>query len=402
MTSTAADGVVASIPDDPYDDANLTDPYPLFDRMREAGPAVWLERYGVHAFTRFEQCRQILADHETFISGAGVGPRNYHQEPPWRPAGILDSDPPAHTPLRTAMAGVISPRNIRVLRAVFHEFAVRLVDRVLEQREFDAITELAELFPIEVFGNAVGIPREGRAENLLPHGAMNFSAFGPEDARYARYFAAGEGTVEWVMSNCARENLTPDGLGAKIWEYADQGVITPDEATRLVRALLSAGLDTTVLAIGNTMKCLATHPSEWAALHESPALARFAVDEALRFESPFQSFFRTTSREAAFHGVPLAEDTKIALFMGAANRDPRRFGDDAGEYRIERDASGHLAFGIGIHQCVGQPISRLEMDVLFSELARRVRTVELVGEPVPFLHNTLRGWTRLPVRVTPA
>lgn len=401
MTGTAGH-VVTSVLDDPYDDANLTDPYPLFARLRDAGPTVWLEKYGVHAFTRFEECRRILADHETFISGAGVGPRNYHRQPPWRPAGILDSDPPLHTPLRTAMAGVISPRNVRALRAAFQEFAVRLVDRILDEREFNAITDMAELFPIEVFGNAVGIPREGRAENLLPHGAMNFSAFGPEDARYDAYFAAGEGTVEWVMNNCARENLSPDGLGAKIWEYADQGVISPDEATRLVRALLSAGLDTTVLSIGNTMKCLVTNPSEWAALHANPSLARFAIDEALRFESPFQSFFRTTARETTVDGVRLEEDAKVALFMGAANRDPRRFGEDADAYRIERDASGHLAFGIGIHQCVGQPISRLEMDVLFSELARRVRTVELTGEPVPFLHNTLRGWKSLPVRITPA
>ncbi|QIY74322.1 cytochrome P450 [Streptomyces sp. RLB1-33] len=401
MTATA-DDVVANIPDDPYDDANLTDPYPLYARMRDAGPAVWLEKYQVHAFTRFQQCREILADHETFISGAGVGPRNYHHQPPWRPAGILDSDPPMHTPLRTAMAGVITPRNVRALRTVFQEYAERLVDEILDRGEFDAVTEMAELFPVEVFGNAVGIPREGRAENLLPHGAMNFSAFGPEDARHDEYFAQGEGTVEWVMSNCARERLSPGGLGAKIWEYADEGVITSDEATRLVRALLSAGVDTTVFAIGNTMKCLVASPAEWANLHKNPSLARFAIDEALRHESPFQSFFRTTAREVDFHGVHLPEDTKIALFMGAANRDPRRFGDAADEYRLARDASGHLAFGMGIHQCVGQPISRLEMEVLFTELARRVRAVEPAGEPVPFLHNSLRGWKHLPVRVTAA
>ncbi|MFD5125306.1 cytochrome P450 [Streptomyces sp. NPDC058385] len=400
--SAPANAPVAFLPDDPYDDAHLTDPYPLFTRMRDAGPAVWLERYEVHAFTRFEQCRQILTDHETFLSGAGVGPRNYHQEPPWKPAGILDSDPPVHTPLRTAMSGVISPRTVRTLRAAFRVYAEQLVDELLDKREFDAVTEMAELFPIEVFGNAVGIPREGRAENLLPHGAMNFSAFGPEDARYAEYFAAGEHTTEWVMDNCARKNLAPDGLGAKIWEYADQGVITGDEATRLVRALLSAGLDTTVLALGNTMKCLSANPAQWALLHADPKLTRFAVDEALRHESPFQSFFRTTAREVDFHGVHLPEDTKIALFTGAANRDPRRFGEDADTYRIERDASGHLAFGFGIHQCVGQPISRLELDVLISELARRVKTVEPAGDPVPFLHNTLRGWKHLPLRITPA
>jgi cytochrome P450 len=401
MTAPTRAGVPV-VTEDPYDDANLADPYPLFGRMRDAGPVVWLEKYAVHAFTGFDPCREILLDHETFISGAGVGPRNFHHEPSWRPQGILDSDPPMHTPLRTAMAGVISPRNVRNLRARFQAFAEQLVDGLVRQREFDAVTEMAELFPIEVFGNAVGIPREGREENLLAHGAMNFSQFGPEDARYEAFFAKGEATIDWVMDNCARKNLTPDGLGAQIWEYADNGTITPDEATRLVRALLSAGVDTTIFAIGNAVQCLAANPDQWALVHQKPGLVKFAVDEALRYDSPFQSFFRTTGRDVDFHGLSLREDTKIALFMGAANRDPRRWGDDADEYRITRDAGGHLAFGMGIHQCVGQPISRLEMDVLLTELVKRVARIELVGEPQHYLHNTLRGWTSVPVRVVPA
>lgn len=391
-----------NIADDPYDDANLTDPYPLFQRMREAGPAVWLDKYGVPAFTRFAEVREILVDHATFISGAGVGPRNYHHQPPWRKPGILDSDPPMHTPLRAVMADVISPRNMRPLRAGFEEYATALVDKLLDLREFDAITDLAEIFPIRVFGDAVGIPREGRAENLLAHGAMNFAQFGPEDARYDHYMQAGEHTIEWTMNNCARENLSPDGLGAKIWAHADAGAVAPEEAAVLVRALLSAGLDTTVIAIGNTLRCLTANPDQWDLVHATPRLARFAIDEALRFEAPFQSFFRTTSREVEIGGMVLPEDSKLIVFPGAANRDVERFGPDADRYRIERQAGGHLTFGMGIHQCVGQPISRLEMEVLFSELARRVRSIELAGETVPFLHNTLRGFSSLPVRVVPA
>ncbi|KAB2813281.1 cytochrome P450 [Pimelobacter simplex] len=388
--------------DDPYDDANLTDPYPLFQRMREAGPAVWLDKYDVAAFTRFAEVREILVDHETFISGAGVGPRNYHHQPPWRKPGILDSDPPMHTPLRAAMADVISPRNMRPLRAGFQEFATPLVDKLLDLREFDAITDLAELFPIRVFGDAVGIPREGRAENLLPHGAMNFAQFGPEDARYEHFMKAGEHTIEWTMQNCARENLSPDGLGAKIWAHADAGAIAPEEAAVLVRALLSAGLDTTVIAIGNTLGCLVANPDQWDLVHATPRLTKFAIDEALRFESPFQSFFRTTARDVEIGGLTLPEDSKLIVFPGAANRDVDRFGPDADQYRIEREAGGHLTFGMGIHQCVGQPVSRLEMEVLFGELAKRVRSIEPAGEPVPFLHNTLRGLSSLPVRIVPA
>ncbi|OFI38516.1 cytochrome [Arthrobacter sp. SW1] len=388
--------------DDPYTDENLANPYPMFERMRAAGPAVWLEKYGVPAFAGFEECRDILEDYRTFISGAGVGPKNLHKEPAWRPQGILESDPPVHGPMRAAMAGVISPRGVRSLRAGFEVFAKELVDRLLDQQSFDGVTELAELFPIRVFGDAVGIPREGREKNLLPHGAMNFSAFGPDDDRSRSFFEKGAGTHEWVMANCARENLSPDGMGAQIWAAADRGEITADQAALLVRAMLSAGLDTTVFSIGNTLQALAAHPEQWDALHAKPRLAKFAIDEALRFESPFQSFFRTVSEDTVFHGIPLAAGSKVLLFVGSANRDTRQWGDTADEFRIDRNAGGHLAFGMGIHQCVGQPISRLEMDVLFTEMATRIKSIELCGEPVPYLHNTLRGWSSIPLKVTAA
>ncbi len=400
MRAQHIDGVPV-ISADPYSDENLAHPYGLFREMREAGPVTWLEKYDVPAFTRFDEVREILVDHETFISGAGVGPRNYHHQPPWRIPGILDSDPPLHTPLRAVMSDVISPRNMRALRAEFQAFATPLVDELLDLREFDAVTALAERFPLRVFGDAVGIPREGRAANLLSHGAMNFSQFGPEDERYERFMAEGQDTIEWVMANCARENLRPDGLGAKIWAHADAGAIAPEEATVLVRALLSAGLDTTVIAIGNTLACLAQNPDQWALVHDNQRLVRFAVDEALRNESPFQSFFRTTAHDVDVAGVTLPADSKVVVFIGAANRDERRWGEDADRFLVQRQAGGHLTFGMGIHQCVGQPISRLEMEVVLGELARRVRSIEPAGEAQPFLHNTLRGWSSYPVRITP-
>jgi 4-methoxybenzoate monooxygenase (O-demethylating) len=402
MPATMPPQTIPVMADDPYSDQNLRNPYPLFQRMRDAGAAVWLEKYQVLAFAGFEECREILDDHRTFISSAGVGPKNLHREPAWRPQGILESDPPVHGPMRNAMASVISPRGVRSLRTAFEAFADELVEALIARETFDGVTDLAELFPIRVFGDAVGIPREGREANLLPHGAMNFSAFGPDDERSKAFFEKGAGTHEWVMNNCARGNLSPDGLGAQIWEFADRGEITAEQAALLVRAMLSAGLDTTVFSIGNTLQALAAHPGQWAELHANPRLAKFAIDEALRYESPFQSFFRTTGSDTVFRGIPLPEGTKVLLFVGSANRDDRHWGGTANDYVIGRNAGGHLAFGMGIHQCVGQPISRLEMDVLFTALAKRVKSVELLGEPQPYLHNTLRGWSSLPLRITAA
>ena len=212
---------------DPYSEANLIDPYPLFTAMLEAESAVWLPQYEVHAITHFDACLEILMDHETFISGAGVGPVNLHVTPNWRPQGILESDPPRHTPMRTAMTGVIAPRKMRALRPGFDAYAAELAERVVVQGDVDLVHDIAEAFTLRVFGDAVGIPREGRELHLVPHGAMNFSYFGPDNERHRWYVEQGLGTIDYVMENCARENLTLDGMGAQIWEYADQGVIPP-------------------------------------------------------------------------------------------------------------------------------------------------------------------------------
>ncbi|MCX6411397.1 MAG: cytochrome P450 [Actinobacteria bacterium] len=379
---------VSSLADDPWSIPNLTDPYPLFERMRDAGPAVWLEQYGVHSFTRFDSVREILVDHETYISGAGVGPTNLHATPNWRPQGILESDPPRHTPMRTAMTSVIAPRKMRALRPGFDAYAEELVAQVLATDTPELVHDLAEEF--------------GRRENLLSHGAMNFSFFGPDNDLHRQHVAAGEGTPEWVLANCDRSALSADGMGAQIWEQADAGVIPPEQATLLIRAMLSAGLDTTVFAITNTLVCLARHPEQWAMVHDDPTLIKFAIDETLRYESPFTAFFRTTSRDMVLDGVALPAGSKLLVFLGAANRDPRKWGDTADAFDINRDAGGQLAFGMGIHQCVGQPISRQESQAVLEEFARRVERIELPAEPTIYLHNTLRSWSSLPARLVSA
>ena len=363
---------------------------------------MWLERYGVPAFGRDAEVRAILDDHGTFISGAGVGMVNIHDEPPLRAPGILEVDPPVHTRMRSAMTAVISPRNMRGLRAGFQAFADELVTEVVERGSFDAVTELAERYPLRVFADAVGIPRQGRAENLLAQGAANFATFGPQNDIALEHRRAAEGTYDWVLENCARQNLDPDGMGAAIWAHADAGDIPAEEATLLVRAMLSAGLDTTVIAIGNTLLALAAHPEQYDRVHRDPRSMRFAIDEVFRYDTPFQSFYRTTAAPAQIGGVQLDANAKVLLLIGSANRDEDRWGPTADRFDIDRDASGHLTFGMGIHQCVGQPISRLEMDVLLTTFARRVRRIELDGAPEPFVHTTLKGYTHIPVTVVPA
>jgi cytochrome P450 len=206
--------------------------------------------------------------------------------------------------------------------------------------------------------------------------------------------------VEWITAACQRTALAPGGLGARIWAAVDRGDITAEQAPLLVRSLLAAGLDTTIYGLGNALYCLAANPDQYALLHADPGLARAAFEETLRVESPVQTFFRTTTRPVEIGGVEIPDGAKVLLFMGSANRDPRRWGGDADRFDLHRRTAGHLAFGSGIHACVGQFISRLEGELVLAALARRASALSLAGPPVPKPNNTLKGFARLPIAAT--
>jgi cytochrome P450 len=179
----------------------------------------------------------------------------------------------------------------------------------------------------------------------------------------------------------------------------DRGEASEEEGQKLVRSLLTAGLDTTVYGLGNALFSFATHPDAWDPLRADPSLSRSAFEEVLRFESSVQTFFRTTTCETELGGVRLQDGAKILLFLGAANRDPRRW-EVPDRFDIMRRAFGHVAFGYGIHSCVGQMVARLEGEIVLGAFARRVERLELTGEPLRRMNNTLRGLASLPLQVT--
>ena len=192
---------------DPFSQGFLHDPYPHHEALREAGPAVWLEQYGIWTMARHEQVRDALTDYETYCSSAGVGLSDFRKEPPWRPPSIiLEADPPLHTRTRAVLTRILSPAAIKVLRETFEREAELLVARLVEQREFDGVADLAEAYPLKVFPDAVGISGEGR-ENLLPYGSMVFNSFGPRNDLFDRAMANAGPVRDWIMSKCSRAAL---------------------------------------------------------------------------------------------------------------------------------------------------------------------------------------------------
>ena len=165
-----------------------------------------------------------------------------------------------------------------------------------------------------------------------------------------------------IEASCRREALRPDGVGARIYEAVDGGEITEGQAAMLVRVSYSAGLDTTISALGNAVHLLATNPAQWELLRSDPSLARSAFEETIRLETPVQQFFRTVMRDTELAGVEMAEDDRVMMSLGAANRDPRRW-EDADRF----------------------------------DIAREVGRIELEGEPQRRPNNTIRGLASLPV-----
>lgn len=397
--SSLADNAAPIFDIDLYADDFLAQPYKVFEAFRDAGPVIRFSMYNAYGVARHEDVQAVLTQPDIFCSGAGIGLTNFKTEESWRrPSIILEADAPAHGPKRRILTRILSPVALRKLREEFERQAKYFVTRMIEKGECDGIKDLAEAYPLKVFGDAVGIPPEGR-EHLLPYGDLVFNAFGPMNERFRKRMEESADTMEWIARICSRESLTPEGFGAQLFAAADAGDLTEDEAAMLVRTLLSAGLDTTIFTLGNAIVSLARHPDQWALLRDDPSMARNALEEVMRYESTFQSFYRTTTQETELAGVRIGANEKIWVGIASANRDPRRW-EDPTRFDITRRASGNLAFGTGIHGCVGQMIARMEGEIVLRTLAEHVAELTPIGEPTIHFNNTVRGFSSMPLRIT--
>jgi 4-methoxybenzoate monooxygenase (O-demethylating) len=386
---------------DPFSMSYFENPYPQHERMRQAGPIVRFKDYDAWGMARFGEVSSAMHDWETFISSAGVGLTDIRKTASKVLPKLLtlQIDPPEHGKYRTVFTRILTPKLTQQLREQFTAQAEELADELAARGTFDAISDLAMAFPLKVFPDAIGIRQEGR-HNLLRWSDAAFNSFGPDNQLARDSIKISQEVYPWIIESCSRELLSSHGIGMKIYEAADRGEIDEEDAPSLVRPFLTAGLDTTISGLGAAMLGLVTHPEQWAHLRDTPTLARHAFEEAIRWESPISAFFRTTSRPVTVDGVTLPADAKVLLFIGAANRDPSHWEDPA-RYNIHRKVIGHVGFGVGIHTCIGQMIARLEGEVILAALAKRIKSIELVGQPKYKPNNTMRSLATLPVRVVP-
>lgn len=381
---------------DPYDPALLTDPSRYYAELRSNGSFSFIPKYSILACGRYEVTKEVFSDWERFVSSRGVGLQDFSLEEPWRPSSIvLEVDPPFHTKTRAVIERALSPRAVSNLRDKFLEAAEKLIDVLLEKRTFEAIEDLAETYSTTVFPDAVGL-RDSNRRRLVDYGEMVFNALGPDNEIRRAAMAKAPDVVPWITEQCRRDQLDPEGFGAAIYSASDTGEITEEEAGLLVRSLLSAGIDTTVTALGGAIWCLANNPEQFQILKSDPSLARWAFEETLRYISPVHSFCRTANIDTVVAGVKIAEGTKILCVLGAANLDEEHW-READKFDIERRPSDHLALGVGIHGCVGQNVARAEANAVLTAIANKVESIHLSGEPVWRPNNSVHTLDTLPV-----
>lgn len=387
---------------DPYSIEVLRDPYPFHQALREAGPVVLIKPHGVYAVGRHVEAKTVLSDYARFSNAGGIGIQDIRKPGDFRiPSRLLEADPPDHTRIRAVVTRVLSPLVIRRWKEDFEKKAAAMVDQLIERREFDGVEDCAEAFILAAFPTAVGV-RLPRTETLAI-GEMRFNQSGPNNELTRRALERAQPYLQWFEESVQRQSVLPDSLAELLFKAEDAGELDEGVASNIVRSFVGGGTDSTIAGVGFTLNQLARHPEQWQRVRSEPAKVKAAFEEGIRFESPFQVTYRTTTGDIELSDLRLAADTKIGVFLGAANRDPRHW-DEPDRFNIDRPqlAGNHVAMGTGLHACVGQMIARLESEALIGALARRVKTISLAGEASYRPVNQMRMLDKLPLRIEPA
>ncbi|MFG1922489.1 cytochrome P450 [Cryptosporangium sp. NPDC048952] len=385
----------------PYDPATVVDPYPLYQRLRNEAPLYRNDEIGFWAVSRFADVSAVLQDHETYSSAKG-DILEIIQADIEVPSGVLIfEDPPVHPLHRRLLSRIFTPRRIMELEPKIRDFCVRSLDPLVGRPEFDIIAELGAQVPMRAIGMLLGIPEaEQEAVRDAVDDSLRTEAGAPMSADQT--LLDGEAFASYVDWRAA--NLSDDIISQLLQvEFTDEfGTVrrlTRQEVVLYVTVLAGAGNETTGRLIGWMTTLLADHPDQRAELAADPSLVPAAIEEVLRMEAPGHFMCRYVTRDTEIRGTTIPAGSIMMAIMAAANRDEERF-ENPDAFDIHRRPVPHLAFGGGIHFCLGNALARLEGRVALEEMLKRFPTweVDLASARLSST-STVRGWEMLPVRV---
>ncbi|ASO19474.1 cytochrome P450 [Actinoalloteichus hoggarensis] len=389
---------------DDFEKVVLKDPHPAYQELRVEGPVrrmVIPEGEATWIVTRYDEARAALADPALQKSPPAAAVGRFKDDVYFSQdlsANLLQSDQPEHTRLRKLVTKAFTSRRVAELRPRVEQIADELLDEMAGRTEVDLLDAFAFPLPMTVICEFLGVPGEDRDDfrrwsNLLLD--VDSEETGPASASMAAYLMR--------LIAAKREAPADDLLTALIQARDDEDRLSERELVGMVFVLLVAGHETTVNLIGNGVHALLRHPDQLAALKADPGLLPGAVEEFLRFDGPIHlATMRWASTDMTLYGARVSAGDPVLVSLLSANRDPDRF-EEPDRLDVTRAPGGHLAFGHGIHFCLGAPLARMEGEIAFGRLLARFPDLSLAAEPetLRWRHSTLiHGLETLPVRLT--
>jgi cytochrome P450 len=382
---------------DPYDYEIDVDPYPVFKRLRDEAPLYRNDKHDFWALSRFDDVKAAATDWRTYSSAKGTVLEIIKSGIKFPRGTILFEDPPIHGVHRKLISRMFSPRRIAALEPAIRAACVAALEPHVGTGRFDFVEHLGADLPMGVIGMLLGIPDQfmvqlrDRAET-----GMRKAALGERSQQFGASSQLVE-YVHWRLRHPGKDIITQLSRAVFIDERGVERTLTEDELINYVWLLGAAGSDTTTRLIGSAGYCLAKHPEQRARLAEDPSLIPGAIEELLRYESPSPVQARHVTRDVELHGETVPAGAVMLLLTAAANRDERVF-DDPDRFDVTRAGDRHIAFGHGIHFCLGNALARLEGRVALEEILARFPAWELDEANLERFHtSTVRGWHRVPV-----
>ncbi len=389
----------------PMDPEFVADPYPTYHRLRAEDP-VHRSPLGFWVLTRYEDVAAVLRD-ARFIKeplAALVAARFGSEVPRGVGLSMLDRDPPDHTRLRSLVSKAFTPRVVEGLRPRIQEIVDGLIARVEAAGSMDVIEEFAYPIPVNVICEMMGVPVEDheRFKGWSLDIARGLdSIWLPPDSEVPRRSAAARHAIsDYFRELIAQHRASPRGdlLSALIAAEEAGDKLDEEELLATCILILIAGHETTVNLIGNGVLALLRNPTELRRLRATPALITTAVEELLRYDGPVQRTARVASDDATIGGHTIRKGEMVMPFIGAADRDPAQFAEPD-RLDLSRTDNRHIAFGWGIHFCLGAPLARVEGQIAINTLVRRLPRLGLLTDTVEYRQSlTLRGLKELPVK----
>ena len=389
----------------PMDPEFLADPYPTYHRLRAEDP-VHHSPLGFWVLTRYEDVAAVLRD-PRFIKeplAALVAARFGSEVPRGVGLSMLDRDPPDHTRLRSLVSKAFTPRVVEGLRPRIQAIVDDLIARAEPTGSMDLIEEFAYPIPVNVICEMMGVPV--RDHERFKGWSLDIargldSIWLPPDSEIPRRSATARHAIsDYFRELIAQRRTSPraDLLSALIAAEEAGDKLNEEELLATCILILIAGHETTVNLIGNGVLALLRHPAELSRLRATPGLITSAVEELLRYDGPVQRTARVASADATIGGHTIPQGDMVMPFIGAADRDPAHF-PEPDRLNLSRADNRHIAFGWGIHFCLGAPLARVEGQIAIDTLVRRLPRLALIGDSVEYRQSlTLRGLKTLPVK----